>query len=136
DNALPGDDVSLMGGKGKLRVKVSCADWYDVDRVQVLVNGRADPKLNFTRKSHPQLFHDAPLRFEHAIDLAPERDAHLIVVALGEERRLGEVMGPFWGRQLPAAISNPIFVDVDGGGFKANGDTLGAPLPVKAGKIP
>ena len=32
------------------------------------------------------------------------------------------------------AVSNPIFVDVDGGGFKANGDTLGAPLPVKAGK--
>ena len=24
-------------------------------------------------------------------------------------------------------------VDVDGGGFKANGDTLGAPLPVKSG---
>jgi hypothetical protein len=26
---------------------------------------------------------------------------------------------------------NPVFVDVDGGGFKANRDTLGHPLPVK-----
>ncbi len=135
-NALPGDDVSLTGGKGKLRVKVFCANWYDVDRVQVLVNGRAEQKLNFTRKTHPQLFHATPLRFEHVVDLALEKDAHLIVVAIGEEKPLGDVMGPFWGRQLPAAISNPIFVDVDGGGFKPNGDTLGSPLPVKAGKNP
>jgi hypothetical protein len=130
-DAIPGDDVTLPGGKGKLQVKVCCADWYDVDRVQVLVNGRADPKLNFTRKTHPQLFSDRAVRFEHSVELALEKDAHLIVVALGEEKPLGDVMGPFWGRQQPAAISNPIFVDVDGGGFKANGDTLGSPLPVK-----
>ena len=29
----------------------------------------------------------------------------------------------------PCAYINPIWVDVDGGGFKANGDTLGWPLP-------
>jgi hypothetical protein len=29
------------------------------------------------------------------------------------------------------AVSNPIFVDVDGNGFKANGDTLGE-LPAKS----
>ena len=40
-------------------------------------------------------------------------------------------MGPDQGKQHPTAISNPIFVDADGGGFKANGDTLGHPLPVK-----
>ena len=31
----------------------------------------------------------------------------------------------------PCAYNNPIFVDVDGGGFTANGDTLGYPLPTK-----
>ena len=55
----------------------------------------------------------------------------IIVVAVGEESDLGEVMGPMWGKQKPAAISNPIYADVDGGGFKPNGDTLGAPLPTK-----
>ena len=55
-------------------------------------------------------------------------------VAIGEEGTLGEVMGPQWGRQNPVAISNPIYADADGGGFKAKGDTLGKPLPVKAGK--
>ena len=30
----------------------------------------------------------------------------------------------------PLAYNNPIFVDVDGNGFKANGDLLGFDLPV------
>jgi hypothetical protein len=42
-------------------------------------------------------------------------------------------MGPMWGKQHPTAVSNPIFVDVDGNGFQANGDILGHPLPVKSG---
>jgi hypothetical protein len=35
---------------------------------------------------------------------------------------------------VPMAVSNPIYVDVDGGGFKPNGDTLGAPLPTALDK--
>ena len=31
----------------------------------------------------------------------------------------------------PCAYHNPIFVDVDGGGFQANGDTLDYPLPAQ-----
>lgn len=134
NDAIPGDDLRLEGGKGKLSIRVSCPNWLDIDRVQVLLNGRPDSTLNFTRKTHPNLFGDKALKFEHAFNLALEKDTHLIVVAIGEETEVGDVMGPMWGRQKPAAMSNPIFVDVDGGGFKANGDTLGAPLPVKSGK--
>jgi hypothetical protein len=43
-------------------------------------------------------------------------------------------MGPEHEKDKPCAVSNPIFVDVDGNGFKANKDTLDAPLPVKARK--
>ena len=39
-------------------------------------------------------------------------------------------MGPEHADDRPVAVSNPIFVDVDGGGFKPNGDPLGE-LPVK-----
>jgi hypothetical protein len=113
---------------------VQCPNWFDIDRVQVLVNGRPDPKLNFTRKEHPALFGDGPVKFDQKLDVVLDKDAHLIVVAVGEESTLGEVMGPMWGRQNPVAISNPIFADVDGGGFKPNGDTLGAPLPTKGGR--
>lgn len=129
--ALPGDDIRLEGGKGKLEVKVMCPNWFDIDRVQVLVNGRPEPKLNFTRESHASFFSDKPVRFHQVIELALEKNAHIIVVATGD-KELGEVLGPQWGRQKPTAISNPIFVDADGTGFKPNGDTLDSPLPVKA----
>jgi hypothetical protein len=61
-------------------------------------------------------------------------DTHIIVAAAAEKSTLGPVMGPDHAKDMPIAISNPIFVDVDGKGFKANGDTLGAPLPVMSGK--
>lgn len=128
NGALPGDDVRIEG-TGKLRIRVECANWIDVDRVQVLVNGRPDPKLNFTRAAHPLKFHTGPVRFHEEIDVHFTTDAHVIVVAVGEGATLGPVMGP--DADTPCAVSNPIFVDADGGGFTPNKDTLGAPLPVK-----
>ncbi len=59
-----------------------------------------------------------------------EGDTHLIVVAIGEKSRLGPVMGPEHSADRPVAVSNPIFVDADGNGFKHTSDTLGG-LPVK-----
>jgi hypothetical protein len=134
NDAIPGDDIRLDKGQGKLTMRVYCPNWFDIDRVQVLLNGRADPTLNFTRQSHNQHFTDKPLRFDHTVDLKLAKDAHVIVVAIGEQLELGEVMGPMWGRHKPTAISNPIYVDVDGDGFKPNHDTLDAPLPVKGEK--
>lgn len=131
-SAIPGDDVLLKGGKGELEVKACCNNWLDIDRIQVLVNGRPDPKLNFTRSSHPHLFRDkSGVRFQHRIPFQLERDAHLIVVASGN-KEIGDIVGPLWGRYRPTAISNPIYVDVDGGGFTPNRDTLDQPLPVKS----
>jgi hypothetical protein len=98
----------------------------------VFVNGKADEKLNFTRETHPTVFGDEPVKFDRAIPLKLSRDAHLIVATIGTNSRLGHVMGPEHEGDQPVAVANPIFVDVDGGGFTANRDTLGAPLPVKA----
>jgi hypothetical protein len=44
--------------------------------------------------------------------------------------------GPQAGLVMPVAVANPIFVDVDGGGFQANGDDLDLPLPVASGHRP
>jgi hypothetical protein len=129
NGALPGDDVKLSNGKGTLRVRVQCANWLDVDRVQVLVNGRPDPKLNFTRASHPQFFRDGVVKFEREVSVTLTKDAHIIVVAAGESATTGPVMGQ--RGEPPIAISNPIYVDVDGNGFQASKDTLDAPLPTK-----
>jgi len=130
--AIPGDNVAVPGGEATLKVRVQCPNWFDVDRVQVFLNGRPAESLNFTRKSTPEKFSDATVKFDGEIPLRLERDTHVVVVAIGEGSTLGPVMGPDHGKDRPVAVSNPIFADVDGGGFKAGGDALGK-LPVKSG---
>ena len=130
--AIPGGDLSARGGRAMLKVRVQCPNWFDVDRVQVFVNGRASDELNFTRRSTPGRFSDETVKFDQEIPLRLERDGHIIVAAIGEQSKLGAVMGPEHADDRPVAVSNPIFVDVDGDGFKPNGDPLGE-LPVKGG---
>ena len=128
--AIPGENLAAPGGALALHVRVQCPNWLDVDRVQVFVNGRRRHSLNFTRRSAPEKFTNAVVKFDQEIPLQLDLDAHVIVAAIGERSRLGPVMGPDHAADHPVAVSNPIFVDVDGGGFKHNGDPLGE-LPVK-----
>lgn len=132
DGVSPGGDVRSEG-RSLLKIRVLCAGGIDVDRVQVLVNGRPDPALNWTRALGSAGFSTGagPARFEREVPLTQTGDAHLIVIATGEHSQLGPYHGPY-GTQSPTAVSNPIFLDVDGGGFAANQDTLGVPLPVSS----
>lgn len=131
DGILPGGTARSPGGV-KLKVKVQCTDWIDIDRVQVLVNGRQRKDLNFTRQSHPDWFGSGVVKFDRSLPVALSEDAHLIVVAIGENHDLSIGYGTSpQARIKPCAYHNPIFVDVNGGGFAPNGDTLGYDLPVK-----
>jgi hypothetical protein len=131
--AGPGEDLVASGGEATLHVRVQCPNWFDVDRVQVFINGRAVDDLNFTREKDSDKFSDKVVKFDRDIPLKLDRDAHVVVATIGEHSKLGPVMGAEHGDDKPVAVSNPIFVDVDGGGFKASGDTLGSELPVKGG---
>jgi hypothetical protein len=131
DEVTAGGDLQAGSGKINGRIRVQCANFLDIDTVMVLVNGRPSQELTFTRQSHPQLFKADTVRFEHSVEIQLEQDAHIVVLTGHSVQTLGPVFGPDWGRQHPAAVMNPVFVDVDGGGFKANRDTLGHPLPVK-----
>jgi hypothetical protein len=132
DDVPPGGEARVER-EGRLKLGARWANRIDVDRVQVLVNGRPDPSLNFTRGNASNSFFARPdaSGFERVIPLKLTTDAHIIVVATGERSQLGAFHGPHAG-QAPTAVSNPIFVDVDGKGFAANKDTLGAPLPVSS----
>lgn len=127
---IMGDDVIAPGGEASLAVRVQCPNWMDVNRVQVFVNGKPEPKLNFTRKTHPDRFGNDVVKFDQKIPLALPSDAHVVVAAIGEGLDLISVQGPNYGKHPPVAIANPIFVDVDGKGFQPNGDLLGLPLPL------
>ncbi len=124
-----GDDVALKKDSVELAIKVQCPNWIDVDRVQVIVNGRLEEDLNFTRRTHSNMFRNGTIKFEHKILVPLKEDAHLIVATKGGEgMKLGRPMGPNHGKKTPIAVSNPIFVDIDGDGFKPNKDRLGAPI--------
>lgn len=134
--ATVGDDLPAPGGKLHLKVRVQVPNWIEVNRVQVFVNGKPEPKWNFTRPSHPKMFHQAALVFDENLALELDADAHLVVACAGEGKQLGDVLGPEHGQGMPTAVGNPIFVDVDGDGFEPNGDLLGLPLPLEPGFKP
>jgi hypothetical protein len=123
-----GSTIVAEGGV-ELKIRVQAPDWIDVDRVQVMVSGRQPEELNFTRKDQPRMFKTGVVRFEETVRVTLQRDEHLIVVATGENSDLAKGFGRSrYGRMPPVAFTNPIYVDVDGDGFEANGDTLGHPL--------
>jgi hypothetical protein len=131
DGTGPGDTTRATAGV-QLQVKVQCTDWIDIDRVQILVNGRAVPALSFTRESHAAWFGAGVVKFDRTIEVPLSEDAHLIAVVTGEKSDLSIGYGTSAQAKIkPFAYHNPIFVDVDGGGFTSNGDSLGFPLPVK-----
>lgn len=131
DGTLPGGTTRASGGV-KLSVKVQCTDWIDIDRVQVLVNGRPRKEFNFTRQTHADWFSNGIIKFERTIAVPLSQDAHIIVVAVGEKFDLSTGYGTSpQSRLKPFAYHNPIFVDVDGSGFTPDGDLLDWPLPVK-----
>lgn len=130
DGALPGATTRASDAYA-LEVRVQTNTWVHVDRIQVLVNGRAPEDLDFRPTTHPDLFvNQGAEKFRASIAVPLTEDAHLIVVAAGESATLEKGYGLAWqGQMRPCAFTNPIFVDIDGAGFQPNGDTLDDTLP-------
>jgi hypothetical protein len=128
---VSGQDLNAEHGTVTARVRVQCPNWLSVDTVFVLINGEKHDDYTFTRDTHPGMFSDESVQFDESIEIKLDRDSHLVFVTGHRSERLGDVQGPAWGAQLPAALTNPIFVNVDGGEFEPSGGTLGSPLPVK-----
>lgn len=128
DGHGPGDTV-VSSEPIALKIRVQCNTWVEIDRVVVLVNGRIVPDFDFRRSAHPEKFRRHTVCFEQTVTVPLASDAHLIVVAAGEAHTLATGYGESWQADLhPVAYNNPIFIDVDGNGFQANGDTLGGPF--------
>ncbi|MEZ6062078.1 MAG: CehA/McbA family metallohydrolase [Planctomycetaceae bacterium] len=130
-SVVSGQDLAAPSGKVSVHVRVQCPNWIDVDTVFVLVNGRRVDGLTFTRETTPDQFGNDTVKFDQDLNIELDGDAHIVVATGHRTEVLGDVLGPDWGRQHPAALTNPVFVDVDGNGFTPNKDTLDFPLPVK-----
>ena len=127
--AVPGDDLTAPSGKVKVSVSVQCPNWFDINRVQFFLNGRMAEDLNYTRRTHPQMFSETSVtRFNQTIEIELEEDTHIIVATIGEDLKIGPVQGERRGAMEPTAVANPVFVDIDRNGFQFNQDNLGINL--------
>ena len=82
-DGLPIGSTVIREGFVDLKVRVQTANWIEIDRVQVLVNGRQPDQYNFRRKQNPGMFREGVVNFEETIRVMLQQDAHLIVVAIG-----------------------------------------------------
>ena len=131
ETVVSGQDLKAGSGKVTLKVRVQCPNWLDVDTLFVLVNGRKHAVHDYTREKNPDLFRGGVVKFDRALEIDLKSDAHLVVVTGDVGGDLTKIYGKDMGKAQPAAMTNPIFVDVDGNGFVPNKDTLDHPLPVK-----
>ena len=130
--AIPGDDLRATDKKVTLHVVVQCPNWFDINRVQLLLNGKLSEEHHFTRRTTPDVFTNDVVKFDQTIEVELSEDTHIIAATIGDDLKLGPIMGPTRGEKPPVAFCNPIFVDVDGDGkFTPNGDLLGLPFPYK-----
>ncbi len=126
-----GDMIEAPERQIEFDVKVQCPNWLDVNRVFVVVNGRRSAEHDYSRETHPDMFSDGVVKFEQHLNVTVEEDAHIIVVTGGEGMTLGPVFGPDYGTTPPTALTNPFWIDVDGGDWTPNNDTLDSPLPTR-----
>jgi hypothetical protein len=123
NGAEVGDLVAAPGGQVTVQVAVRAAGWVDVRRVEVVVNGRV---VHTHPIPHREGAVPRPGRALLTRTLSLEEDSWIVVLARGE--RTLDVVLPF-SKGIPAAFTNPVFVDVDGDGrFLAPGARRATPL--------
>ncbi len=109
----PGDICPARNGRVDIAIRVRSAPWVAVNEVRLVLNG--ERRIVFPV--------DVPKgevkKFAQDISLTLERDSFLCVEALGKETLYPVLQSPARGGSvkggtLPFAITNPVFVDVDG----------------------
>lgn len=120
-----GDTLTATDGRVDVSVKVWSAPWIAVDEVRLIVNG--ERRIIFpvqTKKEVIQKFSLPPL------GISLEEDSYIVVEILGKESLFPVLQrssrsGFSVNATLPYALTNPVFVDVDGNG------KFDPPLPEK-----
>lgn len=109
----PGDQLTDRDGKVRARIRVQSTPWIEVSEVRVIVNG--ERKIVFPVGAPAS----EPEKFNRKVDIELEADAYLVVEVVGRQSLYPVVQQPARNGQpeeaaLPYAITNPVFVDVDG----------------------
>ena len=109
DGASMGDTIAAGGGKVQVHLQVLAPDWMKLSFARVYVNGE--------RVREPVLADTTDVvRLDETFELELDSDAWIVAVAgsLLPEHEMTPV-----SPKMPVSVTNPVFVDVDGGGYKA-----------------
>ncbi len=111
----PGDTVTVVNSVVPIVVDVWTAPWIDVTNLRLYING-LPRSIPLQALPHPTALHR-----QAAIELALEGDTYIVAEVTGDDdlfpmlqRRSGTDGESFGVR--PYALTNPIFIDVDGNG--------------------
>jgi hypothetical protein len=106
-----GDLVLAKGGKARAELTVKAAPWISVDRVILYVNGR-----ELKRWVVPAAAAASVLRFHETVDLDVPADGY-VVARVDGDKPLAPVVGDRRTfTAYPFALTNPVFLDVNGDG--------------------
>ena len=103
-NVGPGDTISASAGSLDLRLRVRSPSWSRADWIYVLVNGQL-----VVERAVDSVDEDL-VDFDGTVEVPIPRDAWVVVLTTGQNLRYVASGRPTF------AFSNPIGVDVDGGG--------------------
>ncbi len=104
-----GDVVHAPGGKARADIEVQAAAWVAVTTVTLYVNGHEEKRWAVPAGT-------ARVRFKDHFDVQASRDAW-VVVRVDGDRPLAPVVGDTRHYDVrPLALTNPVFLDVDGNG--------------------
>ena len=115
NKSIPGNTITVEKGKVDVGIKVQSAPWISVDEVRIIING--ERKIILPVKAPREQI----LKFQDRISLNLEYDSYIAIEVLGNEtlfpvvQRSTKYDGYEYG-PLPYALTNPLFVDVDGNG--------------------
>lgn len=105
-----GETLDSGGGPIALELQVQAPSWMSVDRLRVFENGEAI--LDRAITASDAAAQDPVIRLETVVTATPTVDSFYLVVVEGSGDN-----APVIGARA-RSISNPVFVDVDGGGFR------------------
>ncbi|HEY3399788.1 MAG TPA: hypothetical protein VGK03_04080 [Geothrix sp.] len=125
NGVAPGGLVSGPTATVSLTISLYAPDWVPVDEVRIVVNGVAQvvPMTSFTASATDFRLRTATLS---AVAMPTGKDAWVVVEAGVPLATTGAYQaGTPWNKIMkgiyPIAVTNPVFVDVDGGGYTPPG---------------
>jgi len=104
-----GDLAAAHGGKATAEIAVRAAPWISVSRVILYVGGHEVKRWNVPKS-------DQVMRFEESYVIESDHDTYAVVRVEGDGSLAPVVGGGTAATVHPFALTNPIFIDLNGNG--------------------